>query len=157
MSVERNKKIVRRFFEELWNERRLEIADEIFAPECVTHQLQSGAEAVAAPRRAEAVKQHVGEWLKSFPDLRFTVEQMTAEADFVVTSATMRGTHNETWHGIPATGKQVSIRMTVTHRIARQKIVADWVLIEALGFFQQLGSLPATEEIMSAKRKMENG
>jgi steroid delta-isomerase-like uncharacterized protein len=156
MSVEQNKKIVRRFFEELWNERKLEIADEIFAPECVTRQLQSGAEAVAAPRDAEAVKRHVGEWLKSFPDLRFTVEQMTAEGDLVVTSATMRGTHSEIWHGIPATGKPVSIRMTVTHKIARQKIVADWVLIEALGFFQQLGLLPATEEIMSAKRKTGN-
>jgi steroid delta-isomerase-like uncharacterized protein len=156
MSVERNKKIVRRFFEELWNERKLEIADEIFAPECVTHQLQSGAEAVAVPRNAEAIKQHVGEWLKSFPDLRFAVEQMTAEGDLVVTSATMRGTHTGNWHGIPATAKQVSIRMTVTHRIAQEKIAADWVLVETLGFFQQLGLLPATEEIMSEKRKTDN-
>lgn len=149
MSVERNKKIVRRFFEELWNERNLEAADEIFAPGCVTHQLQSGAEAVAVPRSGEAIKRHVGEWLEAFPDLHFTVERMIAEGDFVVTCATMRGTHEEMWHGIPATGKQVSIRMTVTHQIINQKIAADWVLTEGLGFFQQLGLLPATREIMS--------
>jgi ketosteroid isomerase-like protein len=153
MSVEQNKKIVRRFFEELWNARRLEVADEIFAPGCVTHQLQSGAEAVAVARGGEAIKQHVGEWLGAFPDLRFTVEQMLAEDDRVTTFATMRGTHTGNWHGIAATGKRVSIRMSVIHRIANQKIAADWVLIEALGFFQQLGLLPPTEEIMSNPSK----
>lgn len=150
MSIEQqNKTIVRRFFEELWNERKPETADEIFAPGCVTHQLQSGAETVGAPRSPEAIKQHVNEWLKAFPDLHFTVERMISEGDFVVTYATMRGTHTGNWHGIAATGKQASIRMTVTHQIENQKIVADWVLVESLGFFQQIGLLPPVEEIMS--------
>ncbi|MDQ3800085.1 MAG: ester cyclase [Acidobacteriota bacterium] len=150
MSVEQeNKKIVRRFFEEFWNERRLEVAEEIFAPGCVTHQLQSGAEAVGVPRGGEAVKEHAAEWLKSFPDLRFTVEQTIAEGDRVVTYATMRGTHAESWFGIPASGKNVRIRMSVIHQIVDGKITADWVLVESLGFFQQLGLLPPTPEIMS--------
>lgn len=150
MSIEQNKVIVRRFFDELWNERNLAIAAKILAPECVTHQIQSGAgEIIAVPRNAEAVKEHVGEWVKGFPDLRFTVEQMTAEADRVVTFCEMRGTHTGAWHGIPATGKEIRIRMMVTHRIANRKIVADWVLVESLGFFQQLGLLPTTQEIMS--------
>lgn len=149
MSTEQNKLIVRRFFEELWNERNLEVADEIFAPECVTHQLKSGEEIAAVPRNAEAVKQHVGEWLKGFPDLHFTIERLFAEGDSVITYAKMRGTHCGTWLGIPATGKEIGIRMAVTHQIRNERIVADWVLIEALGFFQQLGFLPTTEEIMS--------
>ena len=153
MSTKQNKMIVRRFFEALWNERKLEVADEIFAPDCVTHQLQSGVEVAAVPRSAEAVKQHVGEWLKGFPDLHFTVEQIFAEADRVVTYATMRGTHAGTWHGISATGKEVSIRLMVIHQIRNDKIVADWVLVESLGFFQQLGFLPATEEIMENAAK----
>jgi steroid delta-isomerase-like uncharacterized protein len=150
MSVEQeNKKIVRRFFEEFWNERRLEVAEEIFAPECVTHQLQSGAEATAVPRGGAAVREHAAEWLKSFPDLRFTVEQMIAEGDRVVTQATMHGTHAESWLGIPASGRRVGIRMSVIHQITGEKITADWVLVESLGFFQQLGLLPPTPEIMS--------
>lgn len=150
MSLEQNKTIARRFFEELWNERKLETADEIFASDCVTHQLQSGAEIAAVPRNAEAIKEHIGEWLRGFPDLHFTVEEMIAENDRVVTCAVMRGTHAGIWHGIPATGKEISIRMTVTHQVVSRKIVADWVLIEALGFFQQLGFLPTTQEIMSS-------
>ncbi len=149
MSIDQNKKIVRRFFEELWNGRKLEVADEIFAPDCVTHQLQSGMEIIAVPRSAEAVKEHIGEWLTGFPDLNFTVEQMLAENDRVVTCATMRGTHTGVWNGISVTGKEVSIRMTIIHQIVNQKIAADWVLVESLGFFQQLEFLPTMQEIMS--------
>jgi steroid delta-isomerase-like uncharacterized protein len=149
MSIEPHKRTVRRFFEELWNERNLAVADEIFAADCVTYQLTSGAETVAVPRNPEAVKAHVGEWLKGFPDLHFTIERMLAEGDHVVTYAAMRGTHTGEWLGLPATGKTVIIRMTVTHQIRNEKIVADWVLVEALGFFQQLGLLPSTQEIMS--------
>jgi steroid delta-isomerase-like uncharacterized protein len=148
MSTEQNKTIVRRFFEELWNGRNLSVADEIFAPDCVTHQLTSGEEAIAAPRNAEAVKEHVGEWLRSFPDLHFTIDQMMAEGDRVVTFAVMHGTQTESWHGVPATGRKVSIRMTVMHQISNKKIVADWTLVETLGFFQQLGLVPTTPEIM---------
>ncbi|MDQ3063298.1 MAG: ester cyclase [Acidobacteriota bacterium] len=149
MSIDQNKTLVLRFFEELWNRRKLEVADEIFAPDCVTHQLQSGVEIIAVPRNAEAVKEHIGEWLKGFPDLNFTVEQMLAENDRVVTYATMRGTHTGVWNGISDTGKEVSIRMMIIHQIVNQKIAADWVLVESLGFFQQLGFLPTTQEIMS--------
>lgn len=150
MSVEQNKIIVWRFFDELWNDRNLAVADEIFAPDCLTHQIQSGAEKiVAVPRNAEAIKEHVSEWVKGLLDLRFSVEQMTAEADRVVTFCEMRGTHTGIWHGISATGKEISIRMTITHQIVNRKIVADWVLVESLGFFQQLGLLPTTQEIVS--------
>ena len=93
MFVDENKTIVRRFFEELWNERKLKTADEIFADDCVTHQLQSGSKVLTVPQNAEAVKEHIGEWLKSFPDLRFTVDQTITEANQVVSQCVMQGTH----------------------------------------------------------------
>ncbi|HUS09107.1 MAG TPA: ester cyclase [Pyrinomonadaceae bacterium] len=100
------------------------------------------------PRSAEAVKHHVAEWLEGFPDLSFSVEQMLAEADHVVSRSVMHGTHTGTWMGIAPTGKQVSIRMFVDHKIVNGKIVEDWVLVEALGFFQQLEILASTQEIL---------
>lgn len=149
MSAELNKAIVSRFYEELWNTRNIRVADEIFAADCVTHQLQSGAASAGVPRSPEAVKHHVAEWLAGFPDLRFSVEQMLAEADQVVSRSVMHGTHTGTWLGIAPTGKQVSIRMFVVHRIVNGKIAEDWVLVEALGFFQQLEIVPATQEILA--------
>lgn len=153
MSAEQNKALVRRFIEELWNNRNLDIADEIFAADCVTYQLRSGAELVAAPRSPEVVKKHVTEWLVGFPDLRFTIEQMIIEADQVVARTVMQGTHTGVWLGVAPTDKQVNIRMITIHRIANGKIAEDWVLVESLGFFQQLGLIPATQEIMAKAAK----
>lgn len=149
MSAEQSKAVARRFYDELWNGRRLHVADEIIAPDCVTHQLQSGAEAGGEARGPEAVRRHVAEWLAGFPDLRFEIEQLVAEGELVVSRVVARGTHTGTWQGVAPTGRRVSIRMVVTQRVAGGKIVEDWVLVEALGFFQQLGLAPDTGAIMA--------
>jgi len=54
----------------------------------------------------------------------------------------MEGTHQGAWMGIPASGKKMQIRMFTVHRVVQSKIVEDWVLVELLGFFQQLGVVP---------------
>lgn len=148
-SVLNNKAIVSRFYEELWNRRDLSVADEIIAPDCVTHQLQSGVAASGASRGPEEVKHHIREWLDGFPDLRFDVERMIAEGDVVVSQSVMSGTHTGDWLGIAPTGKKVSVRLMVTQRIAGGKVTEDWVLVEALGLFQQLGLVPETREILA--------
>jgi steroid delta-isomerase-like uncharacterized protein len=143
------KQLINRFVEELWNERRLDVADAIFAKDCVTHQLRSGVPADAVPRGPQAMKEHVAGWIASFPDLRFTIEQMLSEGDRVVTQLLMEGTHQGAWLGISPTGKKLHIRMITIHRIANSKIVEDWVLVESLGFFQQLGVVPDTADLVA--------
>ena len=106
-------------------------------------------------RNPEAVKHHVSGWLVGFPDLRFDVEQMLAEDDYVVSRCVMDGTHSGSWFGISPTGKRVSIRMIVTHRIGEGKIAEDWVLVESLGFFQQLGLVSSTQEILALSAKQQ--
>ncbi|HEX8491299.1 MAG TPA: ester cyclase [Pyrinomonadaceae bacterium] len=153
MSAEENKAIVRRFYEELWNQRSLDVASEIIAPDCLTHQLRSGAEAAGVPRGPAAARHHIEEWLTGFPDLRFDVEQIIAEADHVVSRSCLHATHTGPWLGLAPTGKQISIRMVVIQQIVNGKITADWVLVESLGLLQQLGLVPATEEILSTPAK----
>lgn len=38
--------------------------------------------------------------------------------------------------------------MITIHRIANSKIAEDWVLVESLGLFQQLGAVPDTAELI---------
>lgn len=142
------KQVVGRFVEELWNERRLDVADAIFAEDCVTHQLWSGAPADAVPRGPRAIKEHVTSWTASFPDLRFSVEQILSEGERVVMQLRADGTQRGEWLGIPATGKKIQIRMFTVHLISRSKIIEDWVLVEALGVLQQLGVVPSTAELV---------
>jgi predicted ester cyclase len=146
--MEANKAVIRRFFDEVWNERELEIADEIFDNDCHTYQLQSGAPATSTPRGPESIKNHVAEWLAAFPNLQFTIEQMVAEGDRVSTLLVMEGTHTGQWLGIPPNGKRITIRMMTIHRLKSFKIIEDWVIVESLGFFQQLGIVPATNDLM---------
>ena len=150
--MEPAKHVVERFVEELWNGRRLDVADQIFSEDCVTHQLRSGALPEPAHRGPQEMKEHVSGWLTSFPDLRFAIEQMIVERDRVVSQLVMEGTHQGTWMGIPPTGKRLQIRMITIHRIANGKIAEDWVLVESLGFFQQLGAIPDTAELIAAHR-----
>ena len=142
------KHIIHRFVEELWNARRLEVADEIFSDDCITHQLSSGVSVAPVRRGPQEMKEHVSGWLMSFPDLRFDIEQMIAERDRVVSHLVMEGTHQGTWMGISPTGKRLQIRMMTIHRIANSKIAEDWVLVESFGFFQQLGMLPDTAQLI---------
>lgn len=144
-----NEVIVHRFVNELWNARELSVADEIFASHCVTHQLRSGEPITSAPRDPETLKQHVRDWVNAFPDLQFTLEQTVASEDRLASHITMRGTHNGEWMGVSPTGKQITITMIIVHRIEAGKIVEDWVLVDSLGLFQQLGLVRSREEIFN--------
>jgi steroid delta-isomerase-like uncharacterized protein len=142
------KQLINRFVGELWNEHRLDVADAIFAKNCVTHQLRSGVPADSVSRGPQVIREHVAGWIASFLDLRFRIDQMLSEGDRVVTQLLMEGTHLGAWLGIPASGKKLQIRMFTVHRVAKGKIVEDWVLVESLGVFQQLGVVPNTADLV---------
>ncbi len=148
MSIEEQKQIVRRFFEEVWNQRRRFVAAEIISPDCVTHQIRSGTPDTSAPRGPEMISAHVAEWLAAFPDIHFSVDQIVAEADLVAVRCTATGTHAGSWLGILPTGRQITIRMAVTYRLAGGVIAEDWVLVDFLGVLQQLGRVRPTSELL---------
>ena len=146
------KAIAQRFIDELWNQRNLDVADELFAENCITNQLRSGSEPVTAPRTPAAVKKQVSDWTAAFPDFRYTVRQMLTDNDKVMIQCVANGTHQGTWLSIPATGKAISIETMITQRIADGKIVEDWVLADFLGLFQQLGLVAPLQEILAGKK-----
>ena len=150
------KSVSRRFFEELWNERRLELADEVVAADCVTHQLKSAeGPTPSAPRGSEALREHIRGWLAAFPDLTWEIQASVADGERVATLAVARGTHKGDWQGVPATGRRVVIQCAVVHRVRNGRIVEDWVVTEGLGVFQQLGLIPPTEALIRRGERTE--
>jgi len=73
---------------------------------------------------------------------------MISEGDRVSSLLVMEGTHTGQWLGIPPNGKRINIRMMTIHRLRSCKIIEDWVIVESLGFFGQLGILPATSDLL---------
>jgi predicted ester cyclase len=99
----------------------------------------------------------VAEWLAAFPDIHFSVDQVVAERDLVAVHCTATGTHTGSWLGIPPTGRQITIRMAVTYRLAGGMIAEDWVLVDFLGVFQQLGLVQPTSELLRRSHQTEAG
>jgi len=149
----KNEELVRRFIEELWNGRKVELADKMIARDCRTHQVRSGADTTPTRRGPKEMKQHVADWLRGFPDLKFKIEQIFSGGDKVFTQTVMEGTHTGLWLEIPPTNKRVNIRTMTVYRVARGKIAEDWVMVGSLGFFQQLGLIAPTFELFSRAKQ----
>jgi predicted ester cyclase len=94
------------------------------------------------------MKEHVSGWRMSFPDLRFNIEQIIAERDRVVSQRTNGRQASGNVDGNFCQGKSLHIRMITIYRFANRKIAEDWILLESLGLFQQLGVFPGTAELV---------
>jgi len=133
MSTEDNKALIRRAYEEGFNQRNLAVLDEVNASDLVSHNASTTMQGL------EAFKQFLSLYLSAFSDARFTVEDLIAEGDRVVARHTFRGTHTGDLMGIPPTGKQVSGTGIQITRIANGKAVEQWFNGDDLGLMQQLG------------------
>jgi steroid delta-isomerase-like uncharacterized protein len=136
-SAERNKAILRRFWEEVFNGRNLDIIEELFDKNWVYHG-PAGQE-VHGP---EGLKQYLTLYFNAFPDLHAKVEDVFAEGDRVGSRATCLGTHKGELMGIAPTGKKATITVICISRLMNDKIVEDWELVDLFGMMQQLGMVP---------------
>ncbi len=136
---EENKAVVRREFEEIFNHTgNLDAAEEIYAPDYVSHEPTSGE-----VRGIEGAKQFAATYREAFPDLENTIEDMVAEGDEVVVRFKARGTHQgETEAFGPPTGERMEITGITIKRLSEGKIVEAWTNFDALGMMQQLGLIP---------------
>jgi steroid delta-isomerase-like uncharacterized protein len=138
MPIEENKALIRRFYEEVFNNKNPVALDDFYAPDHLDHTLPPGL-----PVGPEGTRQAIAMMLEGFPDLQVTIEDMIAEGDKVVTRFTTHGTQRGQLGGIPPTGKQVAVSTIEITRIADGKIVEDWGLDDRMGMLQQLGLVPA--------------
>ena len=115
-----NKAIAMRVFDEIFNQGKFEVADEIYAPDFQNHGLYRSVDLKIDQEAVHAEK-------KAFPDLRMSVEQMLAEGDKVAVLWTFRGTHTGSgYEGLPATGTRVELRGITIWRIVNGRIVEEW-------------------------------
>jgi steroid delta-isomerase-like uncharacterized protein len=138
MTVEENKAIVRRMYEEIHNKGNMATADELVASNFIDHNPPGPG----IPPGPEGIKQIFGMLRSAFPDFHTTVEDMIAEGDRVVARLTITGTHKGEFMGIPPTGKQVSMEVIDITRLAQGKAVERWGQGDMLGLMQQLGVIP---------------
>ena len=139
---EANKSLVRRWFEEVWNQGREETIDELFSAKGVGYGLGD----TDAPLHGPAgFKPFVANLRGSLPDIHMTIDDILAEGDRVTARISVEGTHKGGQLGVAPSGKRVGIAGIVIVRIANGQIVEGWNSWDQLGLLRQIGALPAAE------------
>jgi predicted ester cyclase len=135
MSTENNKALVRRWVEEVVNQKgNLTVIDELFSPDFIDYTNPPDW----TPGR-EGHKQIITLYHTAFPDFHFAIEHEIAEGDMVVIRGTYHFTHEGEFFGIVPTGKQVISTGTHLFRLAEGKIMEHWCNNDDLGVMRQLG------------------
>jgi predicted ester cyclase len=135
--IERNKAVIRRFVEEVQNNNDWDAYDELNDPEFVNLSAPPGV-----PPDREGGKMFLQSFANGFPDARFTIDDMVAEGDRVVTKKTVSATHTGEFAGIPPTGNRVELTYVDILRLRDGRIVEHWLSMDQLTFMQQLGAIP---------------
>lgn len=137
MSVERNKEVVRRYYEEVLNGAALDVLDEIAVGDYDEHSPFPGQ-----PNGIEGLKARAGGIVGAFHP-RFTLHELVGEGDTVVAYWTNTGAHSGEFMGIPPSGRTVTISGIDIHRLRDGRLAEHWHVVEELQMMQQLGVIPA--------------
>ena len=135
MSLDDNKRLVRRFIEEAINSGNVGAADEFIAEDVV--------ELVPFPGQGpglSGLKDVLRGLRVSFPDMHWTIEEQIAEDDKVLTRFVWTGTHKATFFGVAASGRPVAAWGMVIDRIEHGKIKETRILMDTLGLMKQIGA-----------------
>ena len=114
-----NKALMRRVYEEMWNQGKPAAAAEIFT-------------------RPAGVERFVSQFLESFPDLQHTVEEMIAEGDQVAVRFSAHGTHTGQWMQFLPTGRPIRYTGVTIARIAENKIIEHYTWWDKAGLLEQV-------------------
>src|SRR5262249_59505271 len=91
------------FIKEVFDNKNVDAIDDFIAPGSVDHTPWPGYGTSVAE-----VKRGIGDFVKAFPDLQTTIDDVIATADRVVIRSTMTGTNTGEFLGMPPTGHKVT-------------------------------------------------
>jgi predicted ester cyclase len=135
MSVDENKALVRRFYEEVWGRGNTDVAFEVFADDYVRHDLRPTA---GLPGPA-GQKKIADDFHAAFPDLEFMIDLIVGEGDLVVGRWTASGTHLGSWGMLEPTGMSATFSAVNIFRFEDGKVAEIWNHRDDLGLMEQLG------------------
>jgi predicted ester cyclase len=128
MSVAENKAVIQRLFQEVINDGRLEVLEEIFLPGSMIGR--SFADSIVLLRTA-------------FPDAQATFDFLVGEGEQVVAVFTVTGTNTGPFMGQPATGLTIAFSGIHYYRLKNGRVVTARYEHDMLGLMEQLGMLPS--------------
>jgi steroid delta-isomerase-like uncharacterized protein len=143
--IEANKNVYRRMVEEVVNKGNFDVVEELFHDEYVDHVAPPGT-----PPGFEGVKAIFKMFRTGFPDVKFTIDEMIGEGDYVATLVHGEGTHTGQFVEFPPSGKHAIWRSVGFFRIEDGKIIEHWGIPDLLGLLIQIGVIPPPQAASAA-------
>ena len=120
---ESNKSLVRRYYEQVLNQRQPQVFDELADPSFVSYLANGNSINI------QVYKQAIAGSLAAMPDLQVTIEDQIAEGDKVVTRWRAKGTPQVEFAGIKPQGRPLTITAIHIHRVKDNKLIEHWEAI----------------------------
>ena len=136
---EENKQLVRRWFDEVWNNGRADAIEEMFDENGIAHGLgDDPSNPIRGPRDFQPFHTIFRE---AFPNMNIVIEDMIAEGDKVAARCSVRAKHEGEFLGRAATQSPVDFSGMTIVRIAGGKIVEAWNNFDFMVLHKQVGLL----------------
>lgn len=142
-SLEANKELVRRLYDEGFNAGDLGVVDQLVSPDVVTHN----PIILDAPSGPDSIRGGIEMLRRSFPDLHVEVIDLIAEGDRVAAFLRMSGTNTGDYRRGGATNRRGSLRAFFIWRVADGQLVESWGVADRFELLQQLGIIPSDDEL----------
>ncbi|MHA2002783.1 MAG: ester cyclase [Candidatus Thorarchaeota archaeon] len=139
-SHEENKAIIRKFID-AYNNRNLDVFDELVAPDYYDHLFQQ--------KGRDKFKDLFTMAFKGFPDWYEAIEDIIAEGDKVWVRIKATGTHTNEWDlfgvSVPPTGNKIEMSMVFIWRLENGRLVEGWEVDDNLEILKKIGIVEYTE------------
>ncbi len=137
MNVDANKRLIERFYEQVWARGNIAFTEQVFAEDYVRHDLRPTDAAPGAAGQARIAEQ----FRRAFPDLQWRIDLILGEGNLVAARWTASGTLTGGWGGIEPTGKRAEFSGINIFRFNSDGKVAEiWNHRDDLGLMEQLGA-----------------
>ena len=134
MPAEDNKRIVRRFYDEVMSAGNADVLDEVMAENFVDH----GEALFGSPQGRDVLREGIIATHNILANLSVYLEDIIAEDDMVGVRGTMRCTHQGSFLGVAPTGHELSWNGLAMFRIADGKIAERWFNSDSVSVLRQL-------------------
>jgi steroid delta-isomerase-like uncharacterized protein len=128
--------LLQRIFDEIINDGRLDVVDELFAEDFVDHGPMGDIQG------REEFKSLVAQWRSAVPDVHCVVENVVTDGELAGWLVRTTGTHTGDGLGFPATGKPFETVSANLGRLRDGRAIEHWSEQGMLPMLAQIGMFP---------------
>jgi len=147
MPAKENIALMRRWFQEVWNEGKIQTVHELCHAEGLATGHFGAQSQICGPKEFIPFVERIR---RAFPDIKTTIEDAFGARDKVVVRWSASMTHTGEGFG-PPTGKPVQLTGMTIVRIVKGQLVQGWDNWDQLGMLQQIGAYKPPEDVILAK------